>query len=84
MALRWLRVHGQAAVAPMSFLTLMAEADIAAPLRSRLNALIAQTAVTREMGDGPAPVQLLAFIAADARRRSFGRRAIVRCAASSG
>lgn len=64
-ALRWLRLHPGAAVAPMSFLTLMDEIDAAHAFAQAVDALIAEKANTREMGEAPAPPALLAFIAAE-------------------
>lgn len=65
LALRWLREHADAAVAPMHLPTLLTECDVSADLAGAVNELIAQKAVTRELGDGPVPAPIRAFIASE-------------------
>lgn len=64
-ALRWLRVHPCEAVPPMHFPTLMAECDPPPHLRAMVDDLMARKAVTHEMGTGPIPPAILAFIDAE-------------------
>ncbi|MBX3478024.1 MAG: nucleotidyltransferase domain-containing protein [Brevundimonas sp.] len=61
-ALLWLEQHPGRAIAPMHFPTLMAGIDASHDVQIRIADLIAQKAVTREMGVAPAPPELLAFI----------------------
>lgn len=61
-ALRWLRLHPEAAVAPMHFPTLLAESEPPAELTALVADLIARKAVTRESGLGTIPPMLRAFI----------------------
>lgn len=62
VALRWLRLHAGEAVAPVHFLTLVAESDLLRELVSVVNNLLARKAETRELGHGPLPQQIGAFI----------------------
>ena len=64
-ALRWLRLHPEAAVAPMHFPTLLAESEPPAELNALVADLIARKAVTRESGLGAIPPMLRAFIEAE-------------------
>lgn len=64
-ALRWLRLHPEAAVAPMHFPTLLAESDPPRELSDLVAELIARKAVTRESGLGTVPPELRAFIEAE-------------------
>lgn len=61
-ALRWLRLHPSDAVAPMHFPTLMAGCDAPAEVRALVDELIAQKAVTHELGDGELPAPIGLFI----------------------
>ncbi|HYD12197.1 MAG TPA: nucleotidyltransferase domain-containing protein [Allosphingosinicella sp.] len=61
-ALRWLRLHPDAAIAPMHFPTLMAECDPPADLAALVDELIARKAVTRELGETPLPAAVERFI----------------------
>lgn len=61
-ALRWLRLHPEAAIAPMHFPTLMAECDPPAELESLVEALIARKAETRELGEAPLPEPVVRFV----------------------
>jgi uncharacterized protein len=58
VALRWLRLHSGAAVAPMHFPTLVAESELPSEVVAIINDLLARKAVTRELGVGalPAPI----------------------------
>jgi predicted nucleotidyltransferase len=62
VALRWLRLHRGAAVAPMHFPTLVAESEMPAEVVAIVDDLLARKAVTRELGDGPLPMPLGALI----------------------
>ena len=61
-ALRWLRVHPQASVAPMHFLTLLVESDPPAELIEMVTGLIAAKAATREMGTIAMPASVRRFV----------------------
>lgn len=61
-ALRWLRLNPEAAVAPMHFPTLMAECEPPAEVRRIVDELLALKAVTHELGDGPLPPPIAAFM----------------------
>lgn len=76
VALRWLRLHPDKAVAPMHLPTLMAECDPPGDLVETVEELRALKAMTREMGKGTMPPSILSFIetefaAADPGERSF-------------
>jgi predicted nucleotidyltransferase len=60
-ALRWLRRH-DAAVPPMHFPTLMSECAPPAEVAELVGALILAKARTRELGRGPVPAPIRAFI----------------------
>lgn len=64
-ALRWMRLHPGQAVTPMHFPTLMAECDLERDVTDLVAALISRKAETREMGMGPIPPALLAFVEAE-------------------
>lgn len=64
-ALRWLRLHPGEAIAPMNFHALMEGADPPADVQGVIADLVAKKAVTHELGTGPVPSQLLAFIDAE-------------------
>src|SRR5215470_15217825 len=55
VALRWLRLHPGAAIAPMHFPTLAAESDLPAEVAAIVQDLLARKAVTRELGTGTLP-----------------------------
>lgn len=61
-ALRWLRLHPDAAVAPMNFSELMEACAPPAAVRAVSDDLMARKAVTRELGQAPLPRELAAFI----------------------
>jgi predicted nucleotidyltransferase len=61
-ALRWLRRHEGAAVAPMHFMTLMEESDPPAEVLATARELIRLKAKTRELGSGPLPPEIEAFV----------------------
>jgi hypothetical protein len=67
-ALRWLWLHPDAAVAPMHFPTLMAECDPPAGVQAIVDELLALKAVTHELGDGPLPAPIAAFMDAEFER----------------
>jgi hypothetical protein len=77
-ALRWLRQHPGAAVAPMHFPTLMEECAPPADVAAIAADLIARKALTRELGSAPLPPAIGAFIDAEfaAARDSFTERAL--------
>ena len=62
LALRWLGLHGDKAVPPMHFPTLLAQSDVEAEVVDLCHDLIARKAVTRELGSAPVPAALIAFI----------------------
>lgn len=64
-ALRWLRHHPQEAVAPMHFPTLLRGCDAPASVVEVIEDLMVRKAVTRELGSGPLPEPVLAFIDAE-------------------
>ncbi len=61
-ALRWLRLHEGAAVAPMHFPTLMAQCEPPAAVTEIVTELVARKAVTRELGAEPLPPPITDFI----------------------
>jgi predicted nucleotidyltransferase len=61
-ALRWLRHHPQEAIAPMHFPTLLKGCEAPAAVMGIIDELMARKAVTRELGSGPLPEPVLAFI----------------------
>jgi predicted nucleotidyltransferase len=61
-ALRWLRTHGDDAVAPMHFPTLLSECDPPADVSAIVTELIARKSVTRELGSQPLPEPIRQFI----------------------
>jgi predicted nucleotidyltransferase len=61
-ALRWLRRHEEQAVAPMHFMTLMEESDPPAQVLATARELIRLKARTRELGSGPLPPEIEAFV----------------------
>lgn len=74
-ALRWLRLHPEGRVPPMHFPTLIAECDLPAPLAAVVAELIARKAETRELGTGPIPEPVEAFVAAEFERARAAERA---------
>lgn len=62
VALRWLRMRPDQAVAPMHFPSLVAEAGLPTEVELIVSDLIARKAVTREMGDGCIPGPILALL----------------------
>ena len=61
-ALRWMRRHPNAPIAPMHFPTLVAESDLPPALSEIISDLLAQKALTRELGTAPIPALIDAFI----------------------
>lgn len=61
-ALRWLSLHRDRAVAPMHFMTLMEESDSPADVLATARELIRLKARTRELGSGPLPSEIEAFV----------------------
>jgi predicted nucleotidyltransferase len=55
VALRWLRLHPGAAIAPMHFPSLIAASDLPADVLAIVDDLLARKAVTSELGTGPLP-----------------------------
>ena len=62
-ALRWLRLHPEEAVPPVHFPTLMAESEPGAEVEAVTADLMSRKAETREIGTGPLPQPIAAFIA---------------------
>jgi predicted nucleotidyltransferase len=65
VALRWLRLHPGATIAPMHFPTLAAESELPAEVAAIVADLLARKAVTRELGTGPLPEPIAALIDAE-------------------
>lgn len=61
-ALRWLRLHPEATIAPMHFPTLLAECDPPQNARDIAFNLIARKALTRELGSSALPEPIRDFI----------------------
>lgn len=61
-ALRWLRLHPDRAVAPMHFMTLMEQSDPPADVLATAHELIRRKSRTRELGRGPLPPEIEAFV----------------------
>ena len=61
-ALRWLRLHPDRAVAPMQFMTLMEQSDPPADVLATARELIRLKSRTRELGSGPLPPEIEAFV----------------------
>jgi len=61
-ALRWMRMHPEATIAPMHFPTLMEECDPPLDVRQISDELLARKAVSHELGTGPLPPVISAFI----------------------
>lgn len=61
-ALRWLRLHPEAKIAPMHFPTLMTQCEPPEEIAALVDELIVRKAVTRELGDAPLPAQIDRFI----------------------
>lgn len=66
-ALRWLRLHPDERVAPMNFATLMAECNIPENITTIVGDLVAKKSQTRELGEGPLPDAIAAFIDSEFR-----------------
>jgi predicted nucleotidyltransferase len=78
--LRWLRLHSDAAVAPMHFPTLMAECEPPESVASITARLMERKAVTRELGAEPLPAPIATFIDQEfetARPMYEGCRAVI-------
>ncbi|MGY4100440.1 nucleotidyltransferase domain-containing protein [Nocardia sp. R16R-3T] len=83
MALRWLREHPDAAVAPMHLPSLLEQCELPVELVSAIAELTELKSRTREMGSGTVPVPITDFITAEfdratdafpkARNRDLGR-----------
>jgi len=65
LALRWLRLHPDANVAPMHFPTLCAQSQLDGDVAFEIDQLLAIKALTREMGTGAVPMPLQELIAAE-------------------
>ena len=65
MALRWLERNPESAVAPMNFGELCAGAGLENTLSLAISDLVAEKARTREIGTGPIPTPILAFLQAE-------------------
>ncbi len=74
-ALRWLRLHPDAAVPPMHFPTLMAECDPPEAVVRETAELLMRKAETRELGEGTLPPSIATFLDGefDAARLAFGK-----------
>jgi predicted nucleotidyltransferase len=64
-ALRWLRLHPGAQIAPMHFPTLLEQCDPPADIASLAAELIARKAVTRELGEARLPPVIDRFLEAE-------------------
>ena len=58
VALRWLRLHRDEAIAPMHFPTLIATSDLPPDVIAIVDDLLARKAVTSELGSGPLPAPI--------------------------
>jgi uncharacterized protein len=65
LALKWLGVHGDQAVPPMHFPTLLAQSNVSQDVVELCEDLIARKAITRELGTAPVPQPLIDFIEAE-------------------
>lgn len=65
MALRWLREHPAAAVAPMHLPTLLRQCDLPTELSAAVTELTDLKSRTREMGSGSVPAPVTAFITSE-------------------
>ena len=65
VALRWLRLHPGATIAPMHFPTLTAESELPPEVAAIIGDLLARKAVTRELGTGALPEPVAALIDAE-------------------
>ena len=61
-ALRWLRLHPEASVAPMHFQSLMDEAAPPDAVLAIVRDLVAAKSRTRELGEAPLPPEIASFI----------------------
>lgn len=61
-ALRWLRMHPDAPLAPMHFPSLLRECDPPPEVASIVTELVARKAVTRELGSEPVPRAIVDFV----------------------
>lgn len=61
-ALRWLRMHPQETVVPMHFPTLVQHCDLSEALREEIDVLLRAKSKTRELGRGPMPCSIGAFL----------------------
>ncbi len=68
MALKWLDENPSSAIAPMNFPTLCAGVPLEPAVVDAIQALIARKAETRELGEGPIPGPILAFLTAEFSR----------------
>jgi hypothetical protein len=75
IALRWLRLHPDAAVAPMHFPRLCAEAELPAGLTTCIEEMLVRKAAARELGRGPAPAPIRDIINTEIQNAEavFGR-----------
>src|SRR5262249_2585913 len=76
-AIRWLARRPKAAIAPMHFPTLIAESELPADVAAIVANLLERKAATRELGTGPLPQPLAAFVEGElewARPKSARRR----------
>jgi predicted nucleotidyltransferase len=64
-ALRWLRAHPDEALPPMHFPTLMAQSDVPDGVTRLVERMLAEKAVTRELGAGPMPSAIAEFFEAE-------------------
>jgi len=68
MALKWLDENPNSAIAPMNFPTLCAGVPLQPALIEAIDELMARKAETRELGNGPIPLPIRAFLAAEFSR----------------
>ena len=62
MALRWLRLHPDDKLPPMHLPDLVAEAEVPTALAATVDRLVAQKAITRELGMTNLPPEIASFI----------------------
>ncbi|MEO1199704.1 MAG: nucleotidyltransferase domain-containing protein [Pseudomonadota bacterium] len=76
LALRWMRLHPDQAIVPMHFPTLCSEVDLSQPLLDEIDALRAQKAVTREMGEGAVPIGIAGIVSDEFERAESWTRTV--------
>jgi predicted nucleotidyltransferase len=71
MALKWLEENPNSVIAPMNFPSLCAGVPLELSVVDTINELMARKAETRELGNGPIPLPIRAFLTAEFPRMQF-------------